>query len=108
MAWGQKRSIKGQMSLSIHLITQECGLILQVTSFRCCNSDNKLHVHCLKSLSCAGSGAKNSSGAELGQVQGERDLNASAQRDIQRFNTMHISKAASAGGNEPDGINMYP
>ncbi|KAM5561178.1 cell cycle checkpoint control protein RAD9A [Rosa sericea] len=54
-----------------------------------------------------GSGAKNGSGAEIGQVQGERDLNASAQRDIQRFNTMHISKAASARGNEPVGLNIF-
>ena len=96
------------MSLSIHLITQECGLILQVSPFWCSNSDNKLHFHCLKSCTCAESGARNGSGGEAGQVQGERELNASAQRDIQRFNTMHISKAAAAGGNEPVGLNMYP
>lgn len=96
------------MSLSIHLIIQECGLILQVTIFQCFNSDNIAHCNCLNCHTCAGSGAKSGSGAEAGQVQGERNLNASEQRDIQRFSTMHISKAASAARNEPVGLNMYP
>lgn len=110
MGWAQKHNNKGpeQMSPSIHLITQECGLILQVAIFQCFNSDNIVHYNCLNCHTCTGSGAKSGSGAEAGQVQGERNLNASEQRDIQRFSTMHISKAASAGGNEPVGLNMYP
>lgn len=52
-------------------------------------------------LFCAGSGARSGSGAEAGQAQGERNLSANGQREIQRMSTMHISNPACARENEP-------
>ncbi|XP_050143193.1 uncharacterized protein LOC126618992 isoform X1 [Malus sylvestris] len=49
----------------------------------------------------SGSGARSGNGAEGGQVQGERNLNANGQREVQRMSKLHISNPASAGGNEP-------
>ncbi|XP_059439240.1 uncharacterized protein LOC132171847 [Corylus avellana] len=50
----------------------------------------------------SGSAAKSGGGSGTGerQVQGERNLNASEQREIQRISTMQISQAACARGNE--------
>ncbi|GLT72442.1 hypothetical protein SLA2020_443770 [Shorea laevis] len=50
----------------------------------------------------SGSAAKSGSGGgtEERPVQGERNLNASEQREIQRISAMKISQAASARGNE--------
>ncbi|KAA8545175.1 hypothetical protein F0562_019936 [Nyssa sinensis] len=47
----------------------------------------------------SGSAAKNGSGAEERQVQGERNENDNEQREIQRISTMHISKTRSVGEN---------
>ncbi|BBH06536.1 cell cycle checkpoint control protein family [Prunus dulcis] len=41
------------------------------------------------------------SGAEAGQAQGERNLSANGQREIQRMSTMHISNPACVRENEP-------
>ncbi|KAF5454079.1 hypothetical protein F2P56_023771 [Juglans regia] len=49
----------------------------------------------------SGSAARSGSGSEERQFQGERNLNASEQREIQRISTMQISKPASGRGNEP-------
>ncbi|CAB4315653.1 unnamed protein product [Prunus armeniaca] len=49
----------------------------------------------------SGSGARSGSGAEAGQAQGERNLSANGQREIQRMSTMHISNPACAKENEP-------
>lgn len=63
-------------------------------------------------LRCAGSAAKSGSGSGIGteerQVQGETNLNANQQREMQRISTMQISKAASTRENEPADPNMYP
>lgn len=52
-------------------------------------------------LFCTGSGARSGSGAEAGQAQGEKNLSANGQREIQRMSTMHISKPACARDSEP-------
>ncbi|KAJ6380280.1 hypothetical protein OIU76_016856 [Salix suchowensis] len=60
------------MYLNIHLITPEFGLNFQEVQQEV--------VVVLKQ----------------GRIQGERDLNANEQREIQRISTMHISKDTSA------------
>ncbi|KAK7842003.1 cell cycle checkpoint control protein rad9a [Quercus suber] len=58
-----------------------------------------------------GSAAKSGSGSGIGteerQVQGETNLNANQQREMQRISTMQISKAASTRENEPADPNIF-
>lgn len=114
MEQGLKLNVKGvdQIFLSFHLITPEFGLKFQVTDNIMFQRWQEKYVLQSKSwwLRCAGSAAKNGSGSgtEERQVQGERNLNASEQREIQRISTMQISQAASARGNECADPNMYP
>ncbi|KAM4108275.1 hypothetical protein ACB094_03G033200 [Castanea mollissima] len=59
----------------------------------------------------SGSAAKSGSGSGIGteerQVQGETNLNANQQREMQRISTMQISKAASTRENEPADPNIF-
>lgn len=67
-----------------------------------------LFSYLLTVLLFSGSGARSGNGAEGGQVQGERNLNANGQREVQRMSKLHISNPASASGNEPVDPNAYP
>ncbi|XVF41876.1 hypothetical protein PTKIN_Ptkin01aG0315900 [Pterospermum kingtungense] len=49
----------------------------------------------------SGSAAKSSSGVEERQVQGQRNLNATEQRDIQRISMMQITKDTAIGESVP-------
>ncbi|KAJ4838816.1 hypothetical protein Tsubulata_032853 [Turnera subulata] len=55
----------------------------------------------------SGSAARSGSGVEERQPQGERTLNESGQREIERISTMRISKDAGAGGTVPE-ARLYP
>ncbi|XP_058002820.1 uncharacterized protein LOC110659765 isoform X2 [Hevea brasiliensis] len=55
-----------------------------------------------------GSAARSGSGADGRQAQGERNLNATEQREIQRISMIQISKDACAQVNEPAGPRCHP
>lgn len=56
----------------------------------------------------AGSAVRSGSGAEERQVNGQRNMNGSAQRVIQKTSTMHISKNTSARENGSEAPTSYP
>ncbi|KAJ4842291.1 hypothetical protein Tsubulata_028856 [Turnera subulata] len=56
----------------------------------------------------SGSAARSGSGVEERQPQGERTLNESGQREIERISTMRISKDAGAGGTVPEARFSHP
>ncbi|KAF2316855.1 hypothetical protein GH714_042196 [Hevea brasiliensis] len=56
----------------------------------------------------SGSAARSGSGADGRQAQGERNLNATEQREIQRISMIQISKDACAQVNEPAGPRCHP
>lgn len=56
----------------------------------------------------AASAVRSGSGAEERQVNGQRNMNGSAQRVIQKTSTMHISKNTSARENGSEAPTSYP
>ena len=97
-----------QISLGIHLITQEFGLIFQVNiSFDVLTGRRFCSATDLR-LPSAASANRNGNATEGRQVQEERSLNAFEQREITRISAMNISNAGPSTEHEPVNPNRYP